>query len=275
MIKGACQNRKRCYQNQEVLYSFLKHVLTKLRTMCYSVSTHQDASLYNSRYQMLLKGRQLSMSDAPQYYFVSGFEHPRLPVITDDGIFLYEWGLIPWWTKDEAKAEDIRNKTLNAVGETVFEKPSFKKSIGKKRCLLPVAGFFEWRSYNKAKYPYFIKPKTGDFFSLGCIYEQWVDKATGEERNTFSILTTPANPLLEEIHNLKKRMPLIIENENEAQWITPTLSKGEIQALIRPFPQERMEAYTVSKLVSNVRNDRNVAEALAEKEYEELPALQA
>ncbi len=81
--------------------------------------------------------------ELPVYYFVSGFAHPRLPIVKHDGIFLYQWGLIPFWVKDEEVAKLSQQRTLNAVGETVFSKPSFKNSIATKRCLLGVNGFYE------------------------------------------------------------------------------------------------------------------------------------
>lgn len=208
--------------------------------------------------------------ELPTYYFVSGFSHPQLTIVKHDGIFLFEWGLIPLWIKDIESANNIRSKTLNAVGETVFEKPSFRKSIATQRCLLGVSGFYEWRDINNVKYPYFIKTLSSDIFSLGCIYESWVDKSSGEIRNTFSIITTPANPLMEGIHNIKKRMPLIISTEDEKKWIEPTLTKAQINALIKPYNDSDMTAYTVSQTVNSARNNRNVPESTVEVNYPEL-----
>jgi putative SOS response-associated peptidase YedK len=208
--------------------------------------------------------------ELPTYYFVSGFSHPQLAIVKHDGIFLFEWGLIPLWIKDIESANNIRSKTLNAVGETVFEKPSFRKIIATQRCLLGVTGFYEWRDINNVKYPYFIKTLSSDIFSLGCIYESWVDKSTGEIRNTFSILTTPANPLMESIHNIKKRMPLIISTEDEKKWIEPTLTKAQINELIKPYNDSDMTAYTVSQTVNSARNNRNVPESIVEVDYPEL-----
>lgn len=211
-----------------------------------------------------------TQDELPVYYFVSGFAHPLLPVIRHDGIFLHQWGLVPFWAKDAAVADDIRTKTLNAMGETVFEKPSFKGSILSKRCLLPVSGFFEWREVNKVKYPYFIRLRDEGLFSLGCIYASWTDKQTGEIRDTFSILTTPANPLMEKIHNLKKRMPLIISRSNEVAWADPQLDAAGIRNLIRPLDETLMTAHTVSRMVNNPRNERNIAEVLEEVHYHEI-----
>jgi len=123
------------------------------------------------------------------------------------------------------------------------------------------------------KYPYFIHTKSSDLFSLGCIYESWVDKTTGEIRNTFSILTTPANPLMERIHNLKKRMPLILSREDEKKWIEPNLTPDQISELIKPYPESDMNAYTVSQNVNSARNNRNVPQSMEKIDYPELSLL--
>jgi len=242
--------------------------------MCYNVEYIEErVAEYIARYQDVLPDgweKNVTLKELEQYYFVSGFSHPKLPIIKNDGAFFYEWGLIPGWVKDAATAKDIRTKTLNAVGETIFEKPSFKKSIVSKRCLLPVNGFYEWRDVAGKKYPYHISIKGGELFSLGCIYENWADKSTGEIKNTFSIVTTPANPMMEKIHNLKKRMPLIISRKDEKNWIDTSLNPEQIKALIRPFPESDMEAYTISTEANNARNNRNKAEILKPVVYAEL-----
>ncbi len=242
--------------------------------MCYNVAyIEQNTAILEERYAGIFSTEWNKKSVSallPIYFFASGFSHPLLPIIKHDGIFLYEWGLVPAWVKDEKTAKEIQVKTLNAVGETAFEKASFKKSILSKRCLLPVHGFYEWREYKKMKYPYFIKPTEHTFFSLGCLYENYVDFRTGELKNTFSIITTVANPLMEKIHNLKKRMPLIINAEDEKRWVNPHLTVDEIKNLIQPYDEHKMSAYTISKNASSVRLDRNVPEIMKPIEYNEL-----
>lgn len=245
--------------------------------MCYNIA-YLERKRYKlaERYKEVVSPDDISIiqnEELPLYYFVSGFSHPRLPVISNEGISLREWGLIPFWSKDEEFASKIRNQTLNAVGETVFQKPSFRSVIRKNRCLLPVSGFFEWREVNKIKYPYFIKVKNEALFSLGCIYDDWVNKDTGEKIETFSIITTPANPLMASIHNNKKRMPLIIPKSAEKQWTDNNLDEKRINELIMPFPESDMHSHTVSQEVNNPRNERNTPDAIKEFRYEELPAI--
>ncbi len=249
--------------------------------MCYSIAfLETKINKLAERYQELLPFRwqdQLASGllarELPAYYFVSGFSHPQLPLVTHEGIQVSGWGLIPHWTKNREVAEKRRSGTLNAVGETVFDKPSFRKSIRTGRCLLGVSGFFEWREFNNKKYPYFIYPKNDDLFSLGCIVDQWTDKDTGEVMSTFSIITTPANPLMAEIHNRKRRMPLIIPPEALRGWTDPRSSKEDVAGLICPMDQGHMQAHTVSRMLNYSRKERNTPEALRAVKYPELPPL--
>lgn len=196
------------------------------------------------------------------YHFVSGFSFPDLPVAVEDKLELYKWGLIPSWVKDEKTANELRSNTLNAKSETAYEKPSFRKAIATQRCILPINGFIEWQTLNKEKQPYFIKPIETDMFLIGGLYDMWANSETGEIVNTFSIITTEANPLLAEIHNSKKRMPLIIEDKNIDAWLDKKSSNEVVQSIFRPYEQNHMTAYQISKQVNSARNNRNVPEIL-------------
>jgi len=173
---------------------------------------------------------------------INAFALPALPVICIENpgeIKLYLWGLIPYWTKDAGKADDIRKKTFNARSESLGEKASYRHLIGKKRCLVLVNGFYEWQTLEKAKIPFYIGLKNESAFALAGLYDQWVDPSTGEILNTFTIITTRANPMLEIIHNLKKRMPVILSEEDQEKWLdvrTDPVSSG----LFEPFPENRM-----------------------------------
>lgn len=249
--------------------------------MCYSVAyLEKKQSRLIERYRNMLppewKDPSYTINKAdelPVYYFLSAFVHPSLPVITAGGVRLMEWGLIPFWVKDEDKASKIRKGTLNAVGETVFEKPSYRGTIRSKRCILPVSGFFEWRDYKGKKYPYYISVKNQDLFSLACIFDSWTNKQSGEIIDSFSIITTPANRMMEVIHNRKKRMPLILPLESEQVWIDPHLDEQEILRLIKPVDSNQMEAYPVSRRLNYAGNDRNTPEAIREQNYPELPVI--
>jgi putative SOS response-associated peptidase YedK len=240
--------------------------------MCFSVSVttakvEKIGSVYGEVFGPTLAINLQETEAYTPYFFVSGFSFPRLPVITQDGISLYNWGLIPHWIHDYDKAMQHRHNTLNAVSETIFEKASFKEAIKTQRCIIPVNGFFEWKTVEKEKIPYFIQPTDGAYFSLAGIYNSWHNRQTNEIISTFSILTTPANELMAEIHNLKKRMPLIIQQGQEPHWVQPTASTASIRSMMQPYDYSRMKAYTISKMVNNSRNNRNVPEILRPVEY--------
>ena len=245
--------------------------------MCFTVAIVRKGELITAQeyYSNLpvVRKKGVILPELPSYYLVSGFSYPQLAVVRQDGVFLHEWGLIPSWVKDQDTANDLRTKTLNAVGETVFEKPSFRKNVVSQRCLLPVSGFYEWREVNGVKYPYYIQVAEQDYFSLGALYDTWINKVTGEIRNTFSIITTPANPLMEKIHNLKKRMPLILSPEDQMNWLDHDLNIGNIKDLIKPFPERKMKAHTISRTANSAKNNRDVPSIMDRVEYEELEAI--
>jgi len=237
--------------------------------MCYHNSIAVEPIKLEKRYDAHLEEGE---SFSPIFH-ASGFSFPQWPVITvdkPDTIQLFNWGLIPHWTKTREDGLDFRKNTLNAVSETAFEKPSFKYSIKQKRCLIPSTGFFEWQDYNKKKYPYFITLKEQKIFSMAGLYQNWTDKETGEVFNTFSILTTKANPLMERVHNLKKRMPVILNPANEKDWILPALKDEDYQGVFLPFNEDLMHAHTISKLITSRVENPNVPEVQEEFIYEEL-----
>lgn len=194
------------------------------------------------------------------YYLVSGFSHPKLPVFKNESIEISEWGLIPSFAANEEKAEELANMTLNARSDTIHQKPSFKKSITTNRCILPLDGFFEWQHNGKIKQPYYIYPTDDTVFYLGCIYNTWVNKKTGEIRDTFSIITTDANPLMATIHNTKKRMPLILPKSSIEAWVDPTTDITLVNQMMKPYSTELMSVYKISPIAGNSRQNRNVPE---------------
>ncbi|MGL2963381.1 SOS response-associated peptidase [Flavobacterium sp. RSB2_4_14] len=151
---------------------------------------------------------------------INGFDYPLTPIIIDETpqiIANYGWGLIPSWSKDD----EIKKFTLNARIETVVEKPSFRNSVNK-RCLVIANGFYEWQwldSKGKNKNKFAIGIGNDDLFAFAGLYSQWIDTITGEIKNTYTIVTTEANRLMAEIHNIKKRMPIILKPEDEIKWL--------------------------------------------------------
>ena len=192
--------------------------------MCYSNSSTSTTTQLAERYQKL----KLIAAPDLQYYFASGFHFPRWNIITnDESLQQMRWGLLPNWFKG-ANWKEFASKTLNARIETCTEKASFKHLINSKRCLVPSSGFFEWQTAGKLKIPYFIADPKQAIFSIAGIYDSWLDHATGAIENTFTIFTTEANPLMAEIHNTKKRMPLILATNEEDSWLAGKLSLENI-----------------------------------------------
>lgn len=199
-----------------------------------------------ARYGKQLDIIEIAEKIIQEQYHVSAFTNPDYPVITEDPeIHIFKWGLIPFWTKTEKDANEIRTKTYNARAESIFEKPSFRGSINTKRCIVPSTGFFDWRHEGGKKIPYFIYMKNEDIFSMAGIYSDWVDPGTGEVIKTFSIITTGANDLMRYIHNTNFRMPVILREEDEKKWLSPRLNKGEIESFLQPIDSDLMDAYVI------------------------------
>ena len=199
-------------------------------------------------------GRNLSVVEIAEkileeqeQYRVNAFTFPDYPIITADPEGQsFKWGLIPFWGKDKKQADEIKRMTLNARADTIFQKPSFREPIMKKRCIVPSTGYFEWRHEGNKKIPYYIYVKDEPIFSMAGVYDLWLDKSTGEVISTFSIITTEANTLTDYIHNTKHRMPAILSTEDEERWLEPKLTKTDIERLLLPFPAERMDAYVIN-----------------------------
>jgi putative SOS response-associated peptidase YedK len=179
-----------------------------------------------------------------------------LPVVTEqqpDKLQFFSWGLQPFWAK-EAKAV---KRAINARAETLAEKPSFRKLLQSKRCLVPADGFFEWQATGHGKVPYRITLKNEELFTFAGLWDEWADKSTGEVLHTFTIITTEANGVVKPIHD---RMPVILTPEAEELWLDENEPQEELLSLLVPYKAEAMKAYPVSPLVNSPMN--NVPEVL-------------
>lgn len=239
--------------------------------MCYHNSMSKSASRLKARFDAKIDGEK----DFEPIYHTNGFAHLPFPVITaekPDTVQFFEWGLVPSFIKSKEQAEAFRRKvnTLNAKCETIFELASYKGSLEHKRCLVPSTGFYESQDFKGKKYPYFISLAETDIFCMAGVYSNWTDMETGEVFNTFTIITTAANPLMERIHNVMKRMPVILDPSSEREWIKPELEKKEYEQTWIPFDEGRMRAYTVSRGIFSKTEYTNVPEAQIQYQYPEL-----
>jgi putative SOS response-associated peptidase YedK len=234
--------------------------------MCFNISITKFTEYLEKRFKARLKE-----SYKPVFH-ASAFTYPKLPIITNtdnNNIQLFNWGLIPFWVKNKEFADKIKTGTFNAKAETIFEKPSFKNSINKKRCLVLVDGFYEWHEYNNKKYPFYIKLKNNEAFALAGIWDTWINTETGEKNNTFSIITTTANELIEKIHNTKKRMPIILKKEDESKWVNE-MKSNETSSFFYSYNNNDLIAYPVSKLIIQKNINTNIPQAIEKFEYKDL-----
>ena len=172
--------------------------------------------------------------------------------------------------------------TLNAIGEEMLlPNKMYRDAALHRRCLVLSSGFFEWRHVfpkNKRtgeplktaiKYPYHIRLKDKEYFYMAGIWQPWTDRSTGEYLETFAIVTTRANKLMEEIHNSKKRMPVILNEELAFDWLFADLNEEQIKAIgTTQAPWQEMEAYTIAK------DFKEALEPTAPFKYEDLPELE-
>jgi putative SOS response-associated peptidase YedK len=207
----------------------------------------------------------------------NGFDFLATPIITTgnpEQFKLFRWGMVPFYMTDKAKALQLRVSTLNCISEEMYDKPSFRDAAkNAQRCLIPVTGFYEWRwldEKGKNKIPYFVSVKERPISSMAGLYSRWKDKVTGEYYYSYTVLTTQANPLMEYVHNNKKRMPVIIPREYEKDWLNKDLSKDDVLALCQPYKTESMRAHTVSKLITTKNTETNVEEVLKLHSYEKV-----
>jgi len=170
-------------------------------------------------------------------------------VIIEDGtskLTAMRWGLIPFWAKNIS----IGSKLINARGETVDEKPSFKYSFHKRRCLIIANGFYEWRKRGSNKFPYFIHLKDKKPFCFAGIYDNW-KSPDGEKITSCSIITIDATKNLKNIH---PRMPVILPRENFALWFKNN-DTNTLKQLLVPYQEHELDFYEVSTDVNSPANN--------------------
>lgn len=230
-----------------------------------------------------------------------GFEYGKSAVLKriegeeDFDIVEMEWGFLPGYIRNREQAEKFRTGykkengdwqqpilTLNAMSEEMLlPKKMYRDAALSRRCLVLSTGFYEWRHVfpigkktgkplkTAVKYPYHIGVKNREYFYIAGIWQHWKDVETGEYVETFSIVTTAANKIMEQIHNSKKRMPTILTEDLAWEWLFGELDEERITEIARyQFPTQQMEACTISK---DFRSDLEPAAPFV---YEDLPTLE-
>ncbi len=185
----------------------------------------------------------------PRYNIAPTQYSPVVIIENDQRILrLMKWGLVPFWSKDLKTGY----KMINARSEGIETKPSFKNPLKKRRCLVITDGFYEWHRIDKKnKVPYFTTLKDHKPFAFAGMWDRW--EKGDEPLETFTIITTGANKLMETIHN---RMPVILHEKDESRWLDPELQDyAKIKPLLKPFPSKEMDMHQVSKIVNSPKND--------------------
>lgn len=255
--------------------------------MCYDIKSSKEAQLKRAKRSgdedavKEIEQTILPLTDLPLFH-ASGFQHPKLLIYTEESPYMpivAQWGLVPHWVKDRAQQQKFWNNTLNARGETIFEKPAFRDAAKEHRCLVFVDGFYEHHHYKGKTYPYFISFKSGEPMVFAGLWNTWTDRDNGEHLTTFSIVTTTGNPLLARIHNNPKlegpRMPFIIPEGMEDEWLraadTPPDQKV-LTDMIRSYPADSLQAHTVRRLRGK-EYAGNIPEISEPFHYPELEAV--
>lgn len=180
------------------------------------------------------------------------------------------WGLVPSWAKDMS----IGSKLINARGETVAEKPSFRAAFKARRCLMLSTGFYEWQfAGEKRAQPWFIRVKRMEVFAIAGIWETWTSKEHPEAGpiETCALITIHANEAMTHVHH---RMPVILPPEDWAAWLDPSRQDpADLQSFIKPCPAEWITVHPVSKAVNSPRHNTEalVAPVAVEPSGETLP----
>ena len=218
--------------------------------MCYSTALRKEREKVE---QQLLNQTGVIIKTPNEYnpYFhLNGFTHGNLYIIKmdeHDKIYPASWGLIPDWASHNPAEFRKKSNTLNARSESIFEKASFKNSASETRCLILADGFYEPHHENGIALPYFCFQPTeefpeGDLFLFAGLYNQLDDKLTT------TILTVEANDFFSEVHNKKKRMPLVLDNSVLEDWLDDGMNQSQINELMAfGFSTKKFKAHQVSR----------------------------
>ena len=160
---------------------------------------------------------------------------------------MFRWGLVPYWAKDPS----IGSGMINARAETIEVRSAFKQAFGRRRCLVPADGFYEWRQVGRIKQPYYFSRPDGQPFALAGLWERW----TGEEPplRSFTLITTEANTAIAPIHD---RMPVILDRQDWDTWLAAEpVGTQTLKALLGPESPDRLTCWPVSTRVNSPAND--------------------
>jgi putative SOS response-associated peptidase YedK len=165
----------------------------------------------------------------------------------------YRWGLVPHWATDAKSA----SRMFNARAETITASPAFREAFRRRRCIVPVDSFYEWKREGTVRQPYRVSRDDGLPLALAGLWAGWRDPETEEVRRTFTIVTTTPNEAMADLHD---RMPVVLDEAVWDRWLIdgragPTVDEGELLAMLRPTDGIQLRIYPVNRYVNDVRRD--------------------
>src|ERR1700744_4255241 len=189
---------------------------------------------------------------APSYNVAPQSTQPVVRLDPERGereLTVMRWGLVPFWSRDGSASFN----TITARAETVTSSPAFREAMKRRCCLVPAEWFYEWQKVDaKTKQPYAIGLKDDALFAFAGLWDSWKNKATGQTLETYTIVTTDANELMEPLHN---RMPVILRQQDYSRWLEPGEPTHPPVDLLRPYSADEMKAWKGNARVGNARNN--------------------
>jgi putative SOS response-associated peptidase YedK len=178
----------------------------------------------------------------------------QLPIVRFDpkagerSLDLARWGLVPFWSKNI----NVGFANINAKAEGIENRPAFREAFQRRRCLVPVDNFYEWKKTPTGKQPYAVAFADRRLMALAGLWENWRSSAR-EWVRSFTIVTCPPNDLCAELHN---RMPVVLGPETWPAWLgEEPADPRQLKAMLAPYPSEEMIYWPVSTRVGNVKNN--------------------
>jgi putative SOS response-associated peptidase YedK len=205
-------------------------------------------------------GAEPLVDDPGGHYNVAPTDEALVVVQRDErrAVTAYRWGLIPHWATDAR----VGSRMFNARAETLTRSPAFSRAFQRRRCLVPVDSFYEWKREGTIRQPYRVMRADGMPLVLAGLWAGWHDPTTDAVRRTFTIVTTTPNRALFDLHD---RMPVIVPDDAWARWLNPSpTDRGELLGLLEPSDDVVLEIYPVRRLVNDVwQNGPELIEPLA------------
>jgi putative SOS response-associated peptidase YedK len=154
------------------------------------------------------------------------------------------WGLLPSWTKTPKSS----GRPINARAETVAEKPMFRELLRSRRCVVPIDGYYEWRTTSSGKVPFWFSLKSGEPFFLAGLWDCW-HEGRPDALASYILMTTEPNELTAKVHD---RMPVLLNARDVPRWLDAALQEPQaVTDLLAAYPAQEMESRPVSRRVSN------------------------